>query len=356
MKKSIIGILVVAALVAGCAAEGQSEPDTLSGATDYTPFVARAVQVTEAPLRDKVVSSGVIEGQDQAVIRSRVSGVIESIDFDLGMEVKGGDRLLAIDDTLFSLSLSQLELQYESSLQNLRASENQYERGAISLSALNTARANAQGLEIQVERAREDLDNTSITAPIPGSISQINTSLVVGDLLTSGTEIGRVVDLSSLRIRLSVGQAQLYLIEKGDRARVDIPIPDGVITTYGEVTAISAGSDVRTGSWSVYVDFKNPRPTFIRAGLSADVTIFNDNAPTYTVVPNSAMVYRDSKTYVYITQGERADLTEVVVVDQYGDMSAIAVKDPMIDLLEYKVLVSGLSRIAEDSVELSGTN
>ncbi len=347
----IIGTLLV--FISACAKEESAQVtlDEFSAATDYTQVVASAADVVVAPLRDRVIGSGTIQGREEAVIKARTGGVIELIDFTLGATLTKNQVVMTLDDTVAKLTVSQLESQYQNSLKDIEASEKLFERGALSLAQLTQARAALDGLKAQLQLAQDSLANTQVITPIAGRVAERNTQLVVGDLIQPGQQIGRVVDLDKLRVTLPVGQSQLFLIREGYEAKIDIVTPTETITSMGFVSAISASSDSRTGSWSVLVDFDNPRTDIIRAGISVEVTIYNRDAPLYTLVPNAAMVYRNELNYIYMVDGTNARLVEVVVVDQYGDYTAIQSKDASVGLLDGRVLVSGLSRILDgDSI------
>lgn len=320
--------------------------DEIAAATDYTQVVSSAVAVRQAALRDRVIGSGTIQGREEVSVKARASGVIKSIDFNLGSNLEKDQVLLTLDDTIATLNVSQLENQYKNSLKELKANEQLYDRGAISLVQLTQTQGSVDGLAAQLEQVRNNLKNTQVKTPIAGSVAE-KTSLVVGDLIQAGQQIVRVVDLQRLRLTLPVGQNQLFLIKEGAAATITIRTPTETIEAEGIVSAISASSDSRTGSWSVLVDFINPRPSLIKAGISAQVTIFNEDAPTYTLVPNSAMVYRDGLTSVYMVEGSSAKKVQVKVVDQYGDQSAVESMEKGITLTGKKVLVSALSRILD---------
>lgn len=350
LKVCIVLIVLLIPLLLSCT-KTEEQPlllDEVAAATDYTQVVSSAVQVIQAPLRDRVLGSGTIQGRDEVSVKARASGVIKSIDFNLGATLEKDQVLLTLDDTIASLNVSQLENQYNNSLKELKANQQLYERGAISLVQLTQTQSSVDGLGAQLEQVKNNLKNTQIKTPISGSVAE-KTNLVVGDLIQAGQQIVRVIDLKKLRVTLPVGQNQLFLIQEGAPAIITIRTPTETIEAEGVVSAISAGSDSRTGSWSVLVDFTNPRPSLIKAGISAEVTIFNENAPTYTLVPNSAMVYRDGMTSVYMVEGSSAKKIQVKVVDQYGDQSAVKSMEEGITLVGKKVLVSALSRIFDGS-------
>ncbi|AEV28638.1 RND family efflux transporter, MFP subunit [Sphaerochaeta pleomorpha str. Grapes] len=321
--------------------------DEIAAATDYTQVVSKAVEIVRSPLRDRVVGSGTIQAREEAVVKALGSGVIKTIDFTLGMKLEKGQVLLTLDDTIASLSLSQLTKQYENSLKELQANQKLYDRGAISLVQLEGAKANYDGIKAQLQKASDSLGYTKVFTPLAGSVAERNPQLVVGDFLQTGQQIARIVNLDHLRITLAVGQSQLFLVHEGAKAFITIKTPTETIEAEGVVSAISAASNTQTGSWAVLIDFDNPRPELIRAGLSANVTILNEKAPLYNLVPNSAMVYRDNSTFIYLVDGTNAKKIEVQVVDQYGDNTAVESVDPSLDLVGRRVLVSGLTRILD---------
>ncbi len=329
--------------------------DEVSAATDYTQVVSSAVEIKQAALRDRVLASGTIQGLEEVNIKARTSGVIKSIDFNLGSKLKKDQVLLVLDDTIPLLNVSQLTTQYENSLKELNVNKQLYERGAISLVELTQTQSRVDGLKAQLEQVNTNLKNTKIITPIAGSVAE-KTNLVVGDLIQAGQQIVRVVDLEHLRITIPVGQNQLFLIKEGAPAIITIKTPTEVIKAEGRVSGISASSDSRTGSWSVLVDFTNPNPSIIKAGISADVIVFNEDAPIYTLVPNSAMVYRNGETSIYMVEGNSAKQVNVKVVDQYGDQSAIESLDDGINLVGKKVLVSALSRILDGTTVVTKEN
>jgi membrane fusion protein (multidrug efflux system) len=264
----LIGII---AITASCTKQQNQEAvvvDQVASATDYTQIVSSAVPVQTKALRDKVVGSGTIQGQQEVSVKARTSGEIKAIQVALGGTLKKGDVLIELDDKVANLTLSQLEKQSENAQKELAVNEQLYAKGAISLSALNLSRSAADGLSAQLQNARNNLSHMSITTPIDGSVAEVS-KLVVGDLLLFGTQVARIVDLAHLRVALSIGQSQLFLIKEGATADVVIATPTENITAPGKVSAISASSDSRTGSWTVYVDFDNPRPDRIKAGITA---------------------------------------------------------------------------------------
>ena len=342
------GLVFILALgiFASCSEEEVVVEDLDAGAaaTDLSALIPDAVPVRQEALRDRIVGNGVIQGQREAILRSRTGRIIRSISFELGGSLEEGAVLLTLDDAIASLTLRQLEQQYQINLADLRSKEDLYSRGSLALNQLTQARATVNGLEAQLVQARDAVANTRITTPIQGQIAEKSAGLVLGDQLQAGAQIGRIVDLSALRVSVALGQSQVFLVREGLPAEIRVPTPTGDIVTQGVVHAVSAGSDRRTGSWTALIDFPNPAPDLIRAGLSAQVSIVNADAPKSIVVPDSALVFREGRTAIYLVEENTPVLVQVRLVDQQGERTAIEPVDPSIVLLGKRVLVSGLNQ------------
>jgi len=352
-QRIIAALTLSAILFLGISCTKQNETgmhtEAVSAATDYTQMVTSAVPIEIAPLRPTVVANGIVQGKYEVVVKSRVAGTIEAISFELGEVVEKGQVLISLNDAIAELNVQQLEKQVKDSLNEVNVNNQLYNRGAISLSQLTQSKARLDGLQSQLTRTKETLDDAEIRASISGRIAEKTVGLVVGDTLQPGQTLARIIDLQTLRVTLALGPSQIFLVREGSQAEIKIATPEGPIVTTGTVSAISAGSDAKTGSWTVFVDFKNPRPDIIRAGISADITIFNEQAPEYPLVPNAAMVNRDGKTYVYLLNDTTAKLVEVSVIDHYGDRTAIESLQEPLNLAGMQVLTSGLSRITDGS-------
>jgi membrane fusion protein (multidrug efflux system) len=323
--------------------------DAVSAPTDYTQLVSSAVTIELGALRPSVVAGGVVQGIEELVVRTQTTGTIVSVDFDIGMHVEQGQPLITLDDSVAKLSLSQLERQVENARATWQVDEQLFERGAISASARNQSRSTLDGLLVQLERAQDTLGNTIITAPISGKIADTGTTYVVGDTVQPGQTVARIIDLSRVQVSVALGQSQIFSVKEGAPATLTVQTPLKLISAEGFVQAVSAGSDARTGSWTVKTEFENPDEDLMRSGLSAQVTIMNEQAPEYPLIPQAALVNREGKTYIYILRDTSADLVEVTIIDRYGDITAVQPVDDTIELIGESVLTSGLSRIKEDT-------
>jgi HlyD family secretion protein len=76
-----------------------------------------------------------------------------------------------------------------------------------------------------LDRAMEDLAKTSISSPLDGTISKLNSrsgERVVGTAMMTGTEIMIVSDLNAMEARIDVGEIDVVLIKPGQKTRLEV--------------------------------------------------------------------------------------------------------------------------------------
>jgi membrane fusion protein (multidrug efflux system) len=347
IRPMLFAMLATVLLFAACAPGDDvaaGEDINLLAEQESSVIAVETAEVVQGRLRESIEASGVIQGIREVIIRPFASGVIESVSVELGQDISSNEVLLKLDDRIARLTWQQLAGEYQSALADLESQKNLYERGSLSLNQLNQIQARVDGLAAQVEQARDALAYTSVTSPIEGSIADIAENLIPGDLVSSGQQIARVVDLSRLRIQLSLGQDQIFLVTEDLPAEILISSPRGVISIDGQVSAVAAGSDQSTGSWKVVVSFDNPAPEIIKAGMSAEVRIRSNLEPLRDLVPVSSLILNDGSAELYLADDDVAVRVPVRVMDSYGEFAAVeAVGD--LSLTGRRVLTSGLSRI-----------
>lgn len=354
LRPSLAAVLFLIALMLllSCTPEG-GDSDALqvqdpgSAADQSTAEEAPAVEtatIEKGRLRNTIYASGIIQGVEEVILRPVTPGIITDVNVELGRDVQAGEMLLQLDDRIARLNFRQLEREYESAAADLESQRSLYERGSISQTAYNQVQARVDGLAARLEQAEDALDNTRISSPINGKIAQKGTGLIPGDRITAGQQLARVVNLDRLKVELSMGQDQIFLIQEGQPAGIRISSPRGQILGDGFVTAVAAGSDLQTGSWKVIVEFENPEPSVLKAGMSAGVEIESNLELLQPIVPVAALV-REEEDWIFLLQEGRAVKQGVEVLDQYGSMAAVRSTADEVQLPGRRVLVSGLSNL-----------
>jgi RND family efflux transporter MFP subunit len=331
---------------------------TLSGCGKNAAVVkesALAVSVTGARMQDIVQNvsyPGIVHGKNEVNIMPKVSARVTAIYLQPGDQVKTGQTIMTLDSSDFNAAIRQAqaaveqaeagkrvnEVQLEAARTNYERMQKLFESGAISSSALESAKSaydslNAGTSDATVASARaglataqEALDKCNITSPINGVLGAVNLNL--GDVASPLIVAAIVTDSAALEIEVMVNENDVSYIKEG--SQVDILInAAGTAKIQGKVQSVATVADPSKRNFAVRVALPN-QDGKIRSGMFAELTIDTVSKqnvlclPVNAVIPKggSAMVYTvdknqkarplDVKTgikndsYIEITQGLKA--------------------------------------------------
>ncbi len=300
---------------------GQQQSERQDISDDKTPRVLEVVRVSRGVINQRVESSGTIGGIEEVWVVSQSQGTITEIWFELGDRVKQGSILILLDNDAPRYSLAQANRQLESARLNYRAVKKLYDSEAASEAELANARGQLNKARAMFEQAQEALSNTRITTPINGFIAQKARDLTVGNYVAPGTRIAHVVDLSRIKVSIPLGEEEVIQVNRGSPA-VIIPYSGCPIDSQipAEVTAVAAGADQATGSFTALVEADNPCDTILRAGMTVTVLVDVSAGDSTLIIPTSALVEEDS---VFVFSEGKADKRGVVIGRTVGNRTAL---------------------------------
>ena len=342
-RLGIIAVFVTLLFAAGSC----SKPDAVAGATAWEAGQAEeavaveALRVARAPLVDDVRASGVVAGVREAFVVSETQGLVKSVGFSLGDKVTEGQELLRVDDRIASLNLERSKEQYEAARLELEATERLNAAGRSSPADLTRARGNYSGAKAQYETSLKSYNDTRLRAPVTGVVASKEEVATVGASIAPGARVARVVDTSSFRITVGVGEREVGLVDVGAAVKVFVPAALGEEFVEGTVEAVAAGSNPATGSFPVVVSFRNGFSGRVKSGMSASVSIKARVMNPAVVVPSAALVRRGSAYAVFVDDGGKASVREVSL----GRRSGVRV-EVLTGLSEgERLLVSALTKL-----------
>ncbi len=318
-KRLLTGILG-AALLAAC---GDAEPEA---------EVARsAMTVTTAPVQSRPVTReitvmGTVVAWEEMPLGAEVSGLaITDVLVDEGDAVKRGQLLLKLNDTTLRAQLAQQEATIASARAslteaqaNLRRAEDLLPKGHISGQTADARRAAADTAAAQLalaEASRAEtaarLAQTRIVAPDDGYVSA--RSAVIGQIVSSGTELFRIVRQGRLELDAEVPEAALASVRPGQIATVSA---GGVAPTSGTVRDVAPSVDTRSRLGVAHIAL--PPDSGFRPGMFAQASIALDRDDAL-VVPQSSVIYRDGGAGVFVVGPDMTvRFTQVITGDRAG--------------------------------------
>ncbi len=310
-----IGVLTF--LLASCS----KSADENSGAS-YNPddkiqsIAVEAMTVTKNLLVNEIRGAGIAEGIKEAWVVSETEGLIRDVRFSLGDRVFKDDVLVTVDNNLAARNRDLASQQYETAFLEFQAAERSRDSGSISQLQYSQITDRLLASDAARAAALDNYENTVMRAPFAGAVASKDRDVGIGNYLSRGIRVARIVDDSAFRTEISVGEGQILLINEGTTA--EITGNDG-IRRLGKVAAVSAGSDGSTGSYTVVIEWTPEKGDLLRSGMSVEVSIKVDGKQNRVIIPDSAIRVRGGINFVFIEKDGFAESREVSLGNRLGD-------------------------------------
>ncbi|OZA72809.1 MAG: hypothetical protein B7X78_00225 [Sphingomonadales bacterium 39-62-4] len=169
---------------------------------------------------------------------------------------------------------------------------------------VKTARAKRDAAKAALAQLQAQLAQTEVRAPAGGLVSA--RSVDVGQVVSLGTELVRIIRDNRLQVDARVPEGDLALVKEG--GEVEVTGPDGTATP-ATIRQIAPVLDATTRLVVVHIDL--PQGTALKSGMFARVGL-KGAADRALAVPRSALVWRTGKAHVFLlAEGRTAVLTPV---------------------------------------------
>lgn len=226
-------------------------------------------------------------------ITPRVTGQIIKMNIEDNAQVKKGDVLFEIDDSVYKNNLKKAIASHKQSLALLNKAKNEEHRslnlvrrtpGALPTLTLNNlhnaveiAQANVFAAEALIGEAQLNLNYTKITAPTDGYIT--NLSHRVGSQVVANTPVVALIDQNSFWVEGFFKETDLQNVKPKDTALVTLMMNDN-LPLDGEITSIGYGIAKQDGSTgNALLPNVNPNFQWIRLAQRIPVKVHLKNMP-----------------------------------------------------------------------------
>ncbi|MEO8718685.1 MAG: efflux RND transporter periplasmic adaptor subunit [Burkholderiales bacterium] len=314
-------------------ATGRGQVADAGGRRSGGAGAVQPVAVEAAARRDvhvTVQAIGSIAASNTAVVRAQVSGVLQSLNFKEGQQVRAGQWLAQIDARAFQAALLQVEgalARDQAQLENARVDLERYRgllaKDAIAKQQLDTQAALVHQLEGTVEldrgavaSARLQLSYTRVTAPIAGRTGLKQADL--GNTVQPGDANGIVSITQTQPVALVFSVPAANVPRLTERLRADAAIPVEAWDrggkqrlAVGRVATVDNAIDPSTDTIKVKAMFANTDGALF-PNQAVSVVLQLDTLPGALAVPRAAVLRGAQGFYVYVVNDDQSVSARVV--------------------------------------------
>lgn len=291
-------VILTALCLAGCSGEKQQKPRAVP-LVEIQPIAATS-------FTDDLEAVGTALANEQVVLSAPVTERIEALNFaDGGFVAKGQviARLAVGQEQAELASAEATALQAGQQLQRIQALKDRgFATGATleqQVALSNAARANAQ-------LARASIGDRVIRAPFGGWVSLRTVS--PGAIVTAGTAIATVSDISRIKLDFTIPETRLAMIRTGMPIKaVSAAWPDRPFN--GTIATIDPVIDPATRAVKVRAILPNPDKA-LKPGMLLTVSVMARERQSLSV-PELSVVGDGDERFVFIVEDRTAKRTKV---------------------------------------------
>jgi len=287
---------------------------------------------TNNTLVEQLEFIGALQGNESVSLTAKVTDQVVAVHFKDGQLVEAGDIIVELSNAEQNAALNEAVVNLEEATLNLGRMQ-KLAGTVVTATQIDEATARAKGAQARLEVLAVKLGDRLVRAPFSGVLGFRRVSK--GALVTPGTVIAELDDISSLKLDFNVPERHLgKVVIDGDIEALSQAWPERRF--HGRITTIASRVDRASGSVAVRALLGNSEG-LLRPGMSMSVLV-NLSERAALVVPEQALIQDGRRSYIYIAEPDGQALKlEVELGDRVpGGIEVIAGLE-----LGAKVIING---------------
>ncbi|MCK3655880.1 efflux transporter periplasmic adaptor subunit [Pasteurellaceae bacterium Macca] len=285
------GVVGMQQFIAGKKAEfAKNMPEKVNNVTVMT--------VKSREWTPNLTAVGSIRPNQGAMIAAQTAGTVSKVHVKSGDRVTKGQLLVEVDSVAERAALKATEAQLPNAQANYSRMRTLVASNSASKAELDSAQSTYNQLLAKIEATKAEIARRQIYAPFSGKAGIVNVN--EGQFITPGTEIVRVEDQSSMKIRFTLPQTDLERIFIGQKVTASIDALPAQ-TFPARIVAIDPAVDRATGLINLEAVVEEGASKLL-SGMFARLNIALPTLTHQVVVPQIAVAYAMYGETVYVLQ------------------------------------------------------
>jgi membrane fusion protein, multidrug efflux system len=267
---------------AGC---GSDVPPAAGGGNGPRATPVITAEVRQQQWSDTIEALGTARANESLTLSAKVSETVERVNFEDGDLATEGMVLVDLSGRAEVASLEEAQAAYTEALQQFERLNELVGQGTVARSALDSAIATRDAARARMNAIRARLSDRVITAPFAGLLGFRQVS--PGTLVTPGTAIATLDDISVIKLDFSVPETFLAALAPGQRIEARSAAWAGQVFE-GVVSTLDSRVDPVTRAIVVRAEIPN-KDAKLRPGMLLTVSLQQAPRPLLAV-PELALV------------------------------------------------------------------
>ena len=311
----IIGVIALIGFVLNKNKQSNNAKTAVVAAQDSNAIAVRVDTVKKQTLNLDFSANGYFEPNREMNFSAEKAGRVVKVFVDEGDYVKAGQTLATVRTDQLSVDLQNAEAVYANAQKDKERYENAFKTGGITQQQLDQSNLALENAQARINAARINIGDADIRSSINGIVNK--RYIEPGAVLAAATQMFNIVDVSKLKLKVSVNENGVATLKLGDNVKITASVfPNESFT--GKITFIAPKAD-NSLNFPLEIEVANNPNNQLKAGMYGTAVFTMPKAQSLIVIPRSAFVGGVGSNEVFVAENNTARLHKVVAGRIVGD-------------------------------------
>lgn len=282
-----------------------------------TSVAVRIDTVKTENIATDFIANGNFEPLQVLKFSAENAGRVTKILVDEGSTVRVGQVLAYIKGDKLSVDVQSTNAAYQNALADSQRYENAFKTGGVTKQQVDQAKLALVNAKAKLDQANISFGDATIKSSINGIVNK--KYIEPGSVVASGTALFDLVNVSTLKLKVTVSENQIATLKVGTIVKVKASVyPDKEFS--GKITFIAPLAD-ESLNFPVEIQIANNANNEIKAGMygTASFGATATQQKPLKVVARNAFVGSVNSNQIFVVKDSVARLTKIVSGRVFGD-------------------------------------
>jgi RND family efflux transporter MFP subunit len=254
--------------------------------------------------------SGTIEESSGTSLSFAVTGTIKKIYVSAGQMVAAGQLIAELDPTTLQNAYTIAKTSLEQAQDTYNRMKELHDAGSLPEMQWISIENQLKSAMASEAMSKKSLNDTKLYAPFSGYIASRDGE--IGQNAIPGSPIVKLVNIGSVKVKISVPENEVQRIAKGSSMKIIVPALNNREFS-GRVTERGVSADPRSRTYEVKATIQNPGSQLLPGMICQAFTNYMQGATGVFVPANLVQLDGNNKTFVWVVNGGKALKREITI-------------------------------------------